>query len=537
MRARHLRLTAVLTTAAMGGALATPAIEAATATPPSVPALPDLSSLPVSNIGSIISELQALQSTAPGGSLPVGALGSLEASAETLVGGLLSTVIATLNTLLGSNPAAPAYLTGLLTDLQDAGASGNTQAVLAELEAALTTAGLGQLLHQASNVTPTQVSTILQELASLQGLPLGGSVPSGGLGTLTTMLGTIASSLAGNPQSAVQNAITLLGSGSLTPAQLETVIADLQSAAGSAPAPLGGTNGVLAALAAQLADASSIFGGLGSLGSPPSAATVLAALNALQGLASLPAGGNLTGGGGLSQVGSILTTIAGEPGVPAQLAAALNAAAAALDNPATSLSPTQLAQLISVLQSVANGLPSPLGGSGGVVTNIVTLLTSAGTLAGGGSTTTTTTSSGGSTTTSTTGTSTSTKTSSTSSTSSSKTGSSKTGTTQGGGTPKKVASHSGYVRVTRVRRSGQRVSLTLTCTASRGRSCTGIVAASETGYTSLRHRVTLGGGARKTVTVGLRARRGHAARSGGKRRPVIHVVLRSGRYRFARALR
>ncbi|MDQ6777097.1 MAG: hypothetical protein M3071_12975 [Actinomycetota bacterium] len=363
----HPRLKAALCTTVLAASLATPTLDSALASSP-VPALPDVTAalqaagISSSNAGSVISELTTLQGVAPSGSLGILSLGSLDNALTTLNGGLLGSLLTPVLSLLAAlNPAAPSSLTQTLADLQQiAAAPGASTAVVEavdELTAALTSAGLAQLLSQVSGLTSGQNTSALTALGGLQSLPLGGSVATGSLSSVATVLSTLAGE-AGVPAgaaSSLTSAAAGLNAGALTPAQLLGVISEVQSAAGGLPAPL---NGVASALVAQLSASSSIFGQLASVGNGLPTGSITSALTGLGGLPGLSPGASVPGLS-LASVGSILSRLASEPGVPTAAATTLNSIAATLNGPGA-VDPSTLLALIGALQGVS-GLPAPLG--------------------------------------------------------------------------------------------------------------------------------------------------------------------------------
>ncbi|HEY5316802.1 MAG TPA: hypothetical protein VIJ20_02395, partial [Solirubrobacteraceae bacterium] len=362
-----MRLKAALCTTVLAASLATPTLQGAAASS-TVPALPDVNAallaagISTTNVNSILSELSSLQGLAPGGSLGLLGLGSLDDALTTLNGGLLGSLLTPVLDLLAAlNPAAPSSLTQTLADLKEigsaAGASTTVIDAVSELTATLTTAGLGQLLTQLSGLTSGENTSALTALAGLQSLPLGGNVSAGSLAPVATVLSTLAGETgAATAAPALDSAAsTLNASGAITPAQLLSVIGEVQSAAASLPAPLGG---VASALAAQLSAASSLFGELASVGSILPSGSITGALTGLGGLPGLSPGASVPGTT-LGSLGTVLTTLAGEPGVPTTAATTLDGAAASL-NGTGALDPSQLLSLIGSLQGVS-GLPAPLG--------------------------------------------------------------------------------------------------------------------------------------------------------------------------------
>jgi hypothetical protein len=447
--ARHLRLKALLAIAALGASLATPIVDQALA---SSPTLPDISAaLTAAGVDSsaVTSELDTLGALAPGGSLPLGSLDTLDNSLLTLNNGLVSGILTLVtNLLLATNPAAPTNIQQTLSGLQQigsaAGASNAVKSAVAELSAALTTAGLGQLMTQA--VSASQSESALSALTTLQSLPLGGSVPAGSLAPV----GTVLSAMGLGSEAAILN-----GSTAISPAQLETVIANLEAAA----SPLA------SALAAQLADSTSIFGGLSSVGNPVSASTATSALSALQSLPGLPAGSSVPGGL-LAPVGSILSQIAGEPGVPAPVAQTLNGIAAVVAG-SQSINPATLQSLITTLQGLVASLPSPLGG---LLSQLLGALSGSGSLHTGGST---------------------------------GTGGTGGNTGSGSGNGSGTGGHGGHAIITHLARHGRRLVVSMRCTASSNRTCHTTVTVKEKGHRTMRKTITFRGGSRRQVRMRL----------------------------------
>jgi hypothetical protein len=303
----------------------------------SSPTLPDVSSalttagVTSGSVSSILGELSTLQGVAPGGSLGLLSLSALDNSVTTLNGGLLGSLLTPVLTLLTAlNPAAPTSLTQTLADLQQIGAAPSAstavQQAVSELSAALTTAGLSQLLSQLSGLTSAQNTSALSALAGVQSLPLGGSVPGGSLAPVGTVLSTLAGQGGREPADghpAESAASTLNGSGAISPSALLGVIGQRQSASGSLPSPL---NGVASALAAQLAGSTSLFGQLASVGNGASTGSITGALSGLGALPALAPGASIPGGS-LGSLSGILTGLAGEPGVPSGSATTLNSVA------------------------------------------------------------------------------------------------------------------------------------------------------------------------------------------------------------------
>lgn len=483
-----MRLKAALSVAVLGASLATPAVDQALAAD-QTPSLPDISAaLTAAGVSptNVINELNTLEGVAPGGSLPLGSLSSLDNSLLTLNNGLVTSLLTLVTNLLTAlNPAAPSNITSTLGGLQQilaAGPSSTVQAAVTELSAALTTAGLGQLLTQISGLTTAQNTSALSALAGLQNVPLGGSAPAGSLAPVGTVLSDMGLS---------SDAAILNGSGSLSPADLETVIGDLQSAAGSLPSPL---NGVASALASQLADAGSIFGELGSVGNPVPSNIVTSALSALQSLPGLPAGSSVPGGL-LAPVGSILTQLAAEPGVPASVAQTLTGIAAILDG-SQAINPETLQILLTNLENLVSSLPSPLGG---LLNQLLILLSGSGTLSGATAPGTGATSSG-----------------------------------SGSGTNSGTGGHTGHAVITHLARHGRRLVVTLHCTASANRSCHTTVTVTEKGYRKLRKTIIFRGGVFKRVLVRLPV---SAELAVVHKHRALKVLARTGSYTARRTIR
>jgi hypothetical protein len=105
-------------------------------------------------------------------------------------------------------------------------------------------------------------------------------------------------------------------------------------------------------------------------------------------------------------------------------------------------------------------------------------------------------------------------------------------------TAPKVTTHGGTLKLVKVSRSAHAVKMELTCTASKGRACTGNVGVSESGYTSQTRKVSLGGSAKKTWSFTLKAKKAKkAARAKSKRRPALRLIVHSGSYRYNHLLR
>jgi hypothetical protein len=382
---RHMRLKAAVGTAVIASSLATPVVGQALASNPSIPNISGAltgGGITSGNATSILSELSALQGVAPGGALSLGDLGVLDNSLTTLNGGLIGSILSSVTSLLlALNPAQVTNLNTTLGDLAQIGsASGQTAAVqkaVSELTAALTTAGLGQILTQVPGLSNSSITSGLTSLAGLQGLPLGGSAPAGSLAPVATVLGQIAAA-GGVPvgsATTLNNAAAVFnGAGAISPTQLLNVIGSLQGVQSTLPAPLGS---VLGSLTKQLQDATSLFGGLGSIGSPQSSSTITNALTGLGTLPGLPVGGSISGGSLLS-LGTVLSSLAGAPGVSGSAASTLSGVASTLTNPGA-IDPTQLLSAITSLSGVT-GLPAPLDG---IVASITGALGSSGSIFGG----------------------------------------------------------------------------------------------------------------------------------------------------------
>jgi hypothetical protein len=516
---RQLRISAAAATVLVAAALATPGIDSASAsgTTPSLPALTGaLSAAGVSSsqINTITSELQSLQGVTPGGSLPALSLSSLDSSLTTLNGGLVSHLGTPVTTLLATlNPAAPTSISDTLADLQQigsaSGASTSVTQAVSELSSSVTTAGLNQLFSQLSSLSPTQITSAVSALGNLQSLSLGSAAGAGSLAPVATVETALAEH-SGVPSSVAttleNDAATLGGSGTISPAALLGVIGDLQMSTSSLPSPL---NGTASALAAQLADSGSILGGLSSTGDPVSSSTISTALDELSALPGTSAGASLPAGQ-LGTLGGVLQTIAAEPGVPSGAASALTEAASTLEG-SSAIDPTELSGVIGSLQGASSSLPSPLNTTvGGIASSLAT----AGSLAPGGSTGTT----GSTGSTGSTGT--------TSPTGSTGTG----GDSTSGLTPAELAyfnalykeiallesqlgkasTHAGYASIEKVSEHGRTLTVTLGCGASSNRSCTTTVSALRSRHTIAKH-VRIKGGATDRVRMTLtRAQRSGA---------------------------
>jgi hypothetical protein len=286
----------------------------------------------------------------------------------------------------------------------------------------------------------------------------------------------------------VANAAAVLnGSDPISPAGLEGVIADLQSAASGLLPPL---NGVASALAGQLASASSIFGVLGSLGNPVPAGTATSALSALQSLPGL-AGGSSIPGGLLAPVGSILTQLASEPGVPASAAQTIDGIAAILEGSQT-INPTTLEILVTNLETLVSSLPPSLGT---LLSQLLGALAASGSLRSGGT----------------------------------GAGANNTGSGSGG-----RSGSGGHAVITHVARHGRRIVVTMHCIASVNRSCHTTVMVREKGYRTRRKTITFQAGMFRSVRMRLAA---SAELAVVHQHRALRVLAKTGAYEARRTIR
>lgn len=308
-RARR-RLTALAATIAGAGLLAVPlATSANAATVPAVPSVNTaaleaaLSSAPgvtPAQTQAIDNDLAALATGEPAPNLAgdidavVTAIG--QASGETpLLAPILNTVAQIADGLLGGN-LSTAQVETLIDQLDGlSGTSGVVPAVgaaLAQLADALTSADLSGLLSQAGSPLSSQaVSTILDELATLQSLPADATIPSGLLSGIAQALDTVAA--APNVPAAVSSALegvanTLGSAGPIAPGTLSSVLPTLASAVPSlASVPV--TGPALGSLVGALTDemaasppAASGSGGSGGSGGAAGSATTPSYVSYLQ---------------------------------------------------------------------------------------------------------------------------------------------------------------------------------------------------------------------------------------------------------------
>jgi hypothetical protein len=355
------RLGAAAAVATLGISLAGPGIAGAVAAAsvPTLPASGQLTSaletlVPTSSATSLASELAALQSDPT-----TGTLGSLDST----LNGLLGTLNGLLGGLLGSTPLAQTLESTLsaTSALLPSGASAAQTQALAELNAALTTAGLSSLL---AGLSSDDGAAALSQLAALQSLTPGASTAAGGLtsvGAIVAKLATAAGS--GSDASTLTSAAALLDSGSaLTPTQLLSAVADLKSVTSTAAS---GTSGadvaqIAGALASQLAQSGSLFGGLAGVGSSVSAlddaGAISTAATQLTAMATETPGAT-TGDSGLGPILTALSQANGIAGTPT--GAELSTLASDFSNE-DGVVYQDLVDGFGELQSDSAGLPAPL---------------------------------------------------------------------------------------------------------------------------------------------------------------------------------
>ncbi|MGH2850388.1 MAG: hypothetical protein ACRDLP_07205 [Solirubrobacteraceae bacterium] len=172
---------------------------------------------------------------------------------------LINDVAGVLDNLLGTNDTA-GQIPKLVSDLENlsntSGIAPTVAAALAQLADALTTADLPAILQQAGSPLSSQaVQGVLGDLATLQSLPSGSTIPAGTLDDVGQALDTIAS----------QPGVPAAAAGTL-----ETVAGTLDSAAGVTPAALDAT---LPALESSVPSLSSVPGTGPALGSLTGAVT------------------------------------------------------------------------------------------------------------------------------------------------------------------------------------------------------------------------------------------------------------------------
>ena len=235
-----------------------------------------------SQVQALVGDLTALANGGPAPNLGAD-LGSVltqigEASGQP---GLVRPVVNILNGLAGIVPTT-AQIAQTIAQLEGlAGSSGipaPVGAAVSQLASDLTSADLGALLGQAgSPLSSPAVQQILSELAALQSLPPGGSIPAGALSAVAQALDTLAAQ-PGVPAAAAsalkEVAAELASGGPISPATLTPA---LQTLAGAMPA-LQSTPGagpafssVLGALTTELAaspPANGANGGGAAAGAP-----------------------------------------------------------------------------------------------------------------------------------------------------------------------------------------------------------------------------------------------------------------------------
>lgn len=356
---------------------------------------------------------------------------------------------------------------------------------------------------------------VLAQLGGLSSLPLGGTVPSGGLASLGPVLDMLASEPGVPPQAAAELKALAAGFSSGNPISaggLLGALGALNNVASMLPAPLSTT---LSGLVTQL-------GSLGSINGIP------AALAALGNVSGLPAGTTVPSGS-LAPVASLLMKIAGVNGVSGTPAASILSQVAGVLGSGSPLSSPALAALAGQLQTASGSLPSPLNSLvGGIAGKLVP--GSAGTGTTGTGTGTTGTGTGMGTGTGTTGTGTGTGTS---------TGGGTTGTGTGTGTGKGRSgrgtshrSNAAHATIVRVRRSGSTLIVTLRCTAARSRRCNTTVSAANGKRRVSSRRLTIRGGRIAMVKLGL----GSLARPTSTKKATIVVTAATGSFKSSKSL-
>jgi hypothetical protein len=190
-------------------------------------------------------------------------------------------VLNTVNSLIGTTPTT-AGIAQVVAQLEGLVGSGDVSRpvgqALSQLASGLTSADLSALLGQpGSPLTPAAVQQILADLAELQAIPGGQSVPTGVLSAVSAGLETLAAQpgVPATASSALDGVAAELGSGSdltdgaLTPA-LQTLAAAMPALA-STPGDGAAYSSVLGALATELAASPAAGSGSGGSGTPTGA--------------------------------------------------------------------------------------------------------------------------------------------------------------------------------------------------------------------------------------------------------------------------
>jgi hypothetical protein len=313
------RLGAAASVATLGVALAAPGISSAVAAS-ATPTLPDSGQLTTSlqtlvsasNAASLASEISALQSS-PSAST----LGALDKTLSPL----LSSLSGLLGGLLPGTPLAQTFeaTLGATAGLLPSGATAAQTQALNELNSALSTAGLSSLL---AGLTSDSGASALSQLAALQNLAPGASTASGALTSVGQVVSELASEAGtGTDATSLTGAAAILNSSSATtPTQLLSAITALSSVTSTTASATSGTRiaQIATALASQLAQSGSLFGGLSSVGSSMSAlrdpSDISTATSQLNALATATPGS--TAGGGLGPILQALSQVNGIQGTP-----------------------------------------------------------------------------------------------------------------------------------------------------------------------------------------------------------------------------
>lgn len=216
---------------------------------------------------------------------------------------------------------------------------------LPDVSAALANAG----------ISDANASAITSELAALRGVAPGGTLPSGSLNAIDNALTTLNGGLLGSLLNPVAGLLLALNPAAAS--NLNAIVADLQQI-GSAPGASGAVKQAVNELTAAFRTAA--LGQLLTQVSVLSSAQNASALTALAGLRSIPLGGSAPAGS-LAPVGTVLSALAGQAGVPSSAAGSLNSAAAILSG-SGAVSPSQLLTAVGDVQAAAGSMPSPLNG-------------------------------------------------------------------------------------------------------------------------------------------------------------------------------
>jgi hypothetical protein len=252
MRTRT-RLAAALAGSSLLFSAAAPGIESASAAtlPPLQPGtlstlLGSTTQLTPTQISQLVNSLSLLQSSGASPSLLSNLKTTIQGiSATSNNAGLFATLTGTLGglitditTLLNGGTPTPPQVQQIIDQLNGiAGSTGlpiGTGLDVSELASQLTTADLAGLLGQSgSPLSGAQITGVLGNLGAASSLPIGGSIPPGGLSAVASALQTVASQ-PGVPapvaSALLQAASVLGGAGAIDPTQLGGVLSTLEGA-------------------------------------------------------------------------------------------------------------------------------------------------------------------------------------------------------------------------------------------------------------------------------------------------------------------